>query len=177
MADAHTDNAAQRRQLRRADDIHVRNILTKENILELFSPDICITAREACNALHINTNRRKLAARVMNELVGERKLIALQRLNGDDPTYTLRPNPVVERVVERVFDSEDDERRRLCIVCRDRERSELVLPCRHLCICLTCLTQMREGVAEAVDDAMLDDQLRCPVCRGLVEDSITALFA
>ncbi|XP_012256278.2 peroxisome biogenesis factor 10 [Athalia rosae] len=45
----------------------------------------------------------------------------------------------------------------LCIICFEKRRSMCLLPCRHLCLCITC-TQS------------LSDPLRCPLCRQLTED-------
>ena len=47
------------------------------------------------------------------------------------PTYTMPPAP--ERIVEREFVSEEAELRWLCVItCRDRGRSEVVIPRLHL---------------------------------------------
>jgi hypothetical protein len=40
---------------------------------------------------------------------------------------------------------------RMCIICCEKEKSVVLLPCRHLCLCDTCSTH---------------DQLAvCPLCR------------
>ena len=162
--------AAYARQRREADRL-VRNALAPHHLLELFTPRLAITAREACLALHIPTTRRKAAGNALERLVASGQLASYQRLNGEEPTYVLPPEQL------RQAEPEDLERRRLCIICRDRERSELLLPCRHLCVCLTCFAQMEASAAEASEDNLLEDRVKCPVCRGVVEDNVTALFA
>lgn len=49
----------------------------------------------------------------------------------------------------------DDE----CVVCLENSKEILLLPCRHMCICSTCLTQID----------------KCPVCRSPFEEYIAML--
>ncbi|CAN0251080.1 unnamed protein product [Phaeothamnion confervicola] len=46
----------------------------------------------------------------------------------------------------------------LCCICRDRAKSVLLLPCRHLCLCRQC--------------AQHDTLGACPICRVTVMDRI-----
>ena len=57
-----------------------------------------------------------------------------------------------KRRVEETLDGDN----RLCVICLSEARGVLVLPCRHLCLCLTCSTH-----------TSLD---KCPVCRQEIED-------
>lgn len=45
-----------------------------------------------------------------------------------------------------------------CVICLTDPRNTAVLPCRHLCVCQDCATQLQIGAATRMD--------RCPVCRG-----------
>ncbi len=46
---------------------------------------------------------------------------------------------------------ESQKEQRLCVICQEREKSVVLLPCRHLCLCANCATH-----------DMLD---QCPLCR------------
>lgn len=50
-------------------------------------------------------------------------------------------------------DGDDDE----CIVCCAEPKSTVLLPCRHLCCCATCLGRMD----------------KCPICRSPVDSYVT----
>ena len=55
---------------------------------------------------------------------------------------------------------EEQQELKLCVVCQDRHKSVLLLPCRHLCVC-----------AECADSRML--QQRCPMCRTRIQRRIS----
>ena len=48
----------------------------------------------------------------------------------------------------------------LCVVCQDKRKNTLFLPCKHLCVCAEC--------AESVKST----GKQCPVCRTVISDSI-----
>ena len=48
-----------------------------------------------------------------------------------------------------------------CVVCLDEQKSVLIMPCRHLCLCEACAVQV-----------MSAPLVRCPVCRGKVASII-----
>jgi len=59
------------------------------------------------------------------------------------------------QVQERV----DQERERsLCVICQDQVKSVLVLPCRHMCMCVDC--------ARTVVSGSHGQRRICPLCRG-----------
>lgn len=47
---------------------------------------------------------------------------------------------------------------RLCVICHDGQKSVLLLPCRHLCVCINC------GHMERLN--------QCPLCRQKIEETL-----
>jgi len=81
------------------------------------------------------------------------------RLRREDASASLQPE-VVRQVVSSkgavhqilgIYGFEDGDRETECMVCYDRPRSVVVLPCRHCFVCPPCLRSLREE--------------RCPMCR------------
>ena len=61
--------------------------------------------------------------------------------------------------LEKVLESERDKR--MCVVCQDQVKNVLVLPCRHMCLCVECaheIAQQRTRVRRV-----------CPLCRSRIE--------
>ena len=52
----------------------------------------------------------------------------------------------------------------LCVVCMEREKKVLLLPCKHVCMCKVCSDEIVAGSAQ------------CPVCREHIVDSIDNVF-
>lgn len=52
----------------------------------------------------------------------------------------------------------------LCSICRDNNRTIIYLPCKHLATCYDC-------------DHKIKKDLKCPICRSIVEDSIEIYLA
>ncbi len=55
---------------------------------------------------------------------------------------------------------EQEREEKLCVVCHDNIKCVIILPCRHFCLCQTCVQ-----VIEETDPS-------CPLCRRFVIDSI-----
>ncbi|RYG94958.1 hypothetical protein EON65_56680 [archaeon] len=51
---------------------------------------------------------------------------------------------------------------RLCTICMEDDRTVLLMPCRHLCLCSKCSEQ-----------SML--QL-CPICRNRIQEKVTVFI-
>jgi len=110
-------------------------------------------------------DRENLVGEVEEEREEERERQELKRRN-----YQL----VVERAAGRRRGSNDSvedqllrevERERedkLCVVCQDREKCIMILPCRHLCICENCQVPLRTH------------RNTCPICRRGVKQMIKA---
>lgn len=54
----------------------------------------------------------------------------------------------------------------LCIVCTERPRSVLTLPCRHLVMCAACLNRLYEK-----------GPVECPMCRGGIGTTHVAILS
>ncbi|XP_038063734.1 uncharacterized protein LOC119734348 [Patiria miniata] len=52
---------------------------------------------------------------------------------------------------------EEERDRQLCVVCQDNGKNILILPCKHLCICLECV--------EEITGQPRRDARKCPLCR------------
>lgn len=51
----------------------------------------------------------------------------------------------------------DDAEERLCVVCLVNPRDTTVLPCRHMCLCSDCASELRKQTS------------KCPICRNNIE--------
>ena len=61
-----------------------------------------------------------------------------------------------KKIVDERFKNIHEQR--MCIVCQEREKSTLLMPCRHLCLCSVCSGR---------------EELRnCPLCRSEISDRI-----
>ena len=57
--------------------------------------------------------------------------------------------------VGRIIESERDKR--LCVICQDQEKSVLILPCKHMCLCVNC--------AHSIASSRARMRRTCPLCR------------
>ncbi len=64
-------------------------------------------------------------------------------------------NQLIDRFNER-FAGEREQR--MCVVCQEREKTTLLMPCRHLCLCSGC--------------AARTELKSCPLCRCDIVDRI-----
>jgi len=68
-----------------------------------------------------------------------------------------------ENVEEMLFEQVEREREdKLCVICQDKEKCIMILPCRHLCICQDC-----QGPLQRQNN-------NCPICRKPVRQTIKA---
>lgn len=88
--------------------------------------------------------------------------IQLPDLHGDrynDIRQSVTPSRVTEEMshqdLQKVIESEKEKR--MCVVCQDRSKSVLVLPCRHMCLCLEC--------ANRIARSRTREHRKCPLCR------------
>ena len=69
----------------------------------------------------------------------------------------------VEKEKEREQQNKKDEIRSECVVCQDSVKSVVLLPCRHLCLCMGCLEVFMRRMRY---------QRICPLCRERIENYI-----
>lgn len=54
---------------------------------------------------------------------------------------------------------------KLCVICQDKPKSILLLPCRHMCLCEVCLS------------AVITSTNSCPICRRSILDSLSVFLS
>ena len=63
-----------------------------------------------------------------------------------------------------------------CVVCKERQKSVVFLPCKHMCCCGLCATALRKGGSwEEPGEGPLPStvlQPACPICRSVIQDSV-----
>ena len=82
----------------------------------------------------------------------------------DAPSVTLETCAELERVLKAALEGVEarkstlllsslaqQQEQRLCVVCQEKDKSVVLLPCRHLCLCEVCSAH--------------DDLAHCPLCR------------
>ena len=89
----------------------------------------------------------------------ERRLKSRKRCSGKGTNDKDNDADVEEMLFEQVEREREDK---LCVVCQDKEKCIMILPCRHLCICQDC-----QGPLQLQNN-------HCPICRRLVRQTIKA---
>ncbi|KAK6166440.1 hypothetical protein SNE40_023130 [Patella caerulea] len=70
-----------------------------------------------------------------------------------------RPKNISPEEFEREIEKEKDKRK--CVVCQDQSKSVLILPCRHMCLCVGC--------ADQIVRARYIERRVCPLCRQRIQ--------
>ena len=55
-----------------------------------------------------------------------------------------------------------DTESRLCVICQTEEKTVVLLPCRHQCLCKHCANN--------------DQVINCPLCRESIQDKIVVFM-
>ena len=89
---------------------------------------------------------------------------ALKQLEAEIDLCSGRVRDEREARILRMQTQAEDARRqekesRLCVVCCEKEKSELLLPCKHLCVCEDCAQDRRLK--------------QCPLCRMEIEETVS----
>lgn len=75
-----------------------------------------------------------------------------------------QPSGSDENVEDMLFEQFEREREdKLCVICQDKEKCIMILPCRHLCLCQDC-----QGPLKVHGNNV------CPICRRNVRQMIKA---
>lgn len=78
----------------------------------------------------------------------------LRERNSPDPVHHEKLSP---QELERVLESERDKR--LCVVCADQPKTVVVLPCKHMCMCVDCAHEIVK---------LRSTRRVCPLCRASI---------
>lgn len=66
----------------------------------------------------------------------------------------------MDRAEGNVVDAVDDPADALCVICQERQKCVLILPCRHVCLCRDCCLRL------------YGYQRTCPICRTFIYHSV-----
>ena len=78
----------------------------------------------------------------------------------DERPLILKPEGKAMPPIDESF--REDNELTICIVCQDEQRSTVLLPCRHLCLCKCCAESLHSNI---------DRRKRvCPLCRENIND-------
>ncbi len=84
------------------------------------------------------------------------------RLRSGSRSDALRRRPIVRS--PRTSDESISEDRLVCVACVDNEKSVILLPCGHLCLCTTC------------SEWIMSHDQKCPMCRRKIREAVDAYF-
>lgn len=65
-------------------------------------------------------------------------------------------------------DTKAESEKDSCVVCLENKKCCLLLPCSHLCICLTCVNTGKDNVESG--------EFRCPLCRASIQSCNVAFL-
>lgn len=60
----------------------------------------------------------------------------------------------------------------MCCICRYEHSNVVLLPCKHLCVCLRCFYMLKKNDNQTVSIGNEANSNCCPMCRTKIEDSI-----
>merc|ERR1711976_783606 len=98
----------------------------------------------------------------------EEARIEARRRSKSKSKNNTKANKAAEDVEELLLEQVEREREdKLCVICQDQEKCIMILPCRHLCICATCQTNLLRRNNHA-------HSRTCHICRRHVKQMIKA---
>merc|ERR1712083_242051 len=106
---------------------------------------------------HLETRRRNYELLVKRR---EERRLRRSRSKGNNN----QEDAVEDILMEQVEREREDK---LCVICQDREKCIMILPCRHLCICYVCQVSLVQRTDRA-------HSRTCPICRKIVKQTIKA---
>jgi len=107
----------------------------------------------------LRKERDKLRMRV-KELLGlelkDKNMAQLEAIESELKQGLLKVGKEKEKLVSNMLNEEEEKR--LCVVCQTSTKSVLLMPCRHMCLCAEC----------SRNNAMT----KCPLCRKAIEQKV-----
>ena len=73
----------------------------------------------------------------------------------------INENDAVSGASSAIEDEESENLMRKCVVCQDQPKTVLVLPCKHMCLCIDC--------AHTIATSRNRARRVCPLCRGRIQ--------
>ena len=135
---------------RRVVDRMVRDKLQPDAILANFLDGDRWRARDILAFVNLPESRVRYCVRQLKALVRRGLLVEhVNTMRRSQPQYSLPPPAAAPAESS------------LCVACREKARTVLLLPCRHLCLCAACSGRVAE---------------RCPICRGGIEERVDVLM-
>ena len=95
------------------------------------------------------------------ELHRSRRVARAALVVAPDPAEQRVENHTAEAITEHQQRQDDST---MCVVCISRPKTVLLLPCRHLCVCLECC------------DSILQVESLCPLCRVGIDSHLEAFM-
>lgn len=71
---------------------------------------------------------------------------------------SLRPS--YQRFMRQKLQDDLNNNPYLCVICWNDKKTIVLLPCRHLCLCLSCSKKLQTNIEKSI----------CPICRNDVEN-------
>ena len=104
-----------------------------------------------------NVSGRRLLIRALRESL----IMMEQREESKQVEYKIEVDKLLKlnEVATTLIESVEEGTQRLCIICHDREKSVILMPCRHLCLCLECSNHSEVN--------------SCPKCRTVISTKIS----
>jgi len=149
-----------------ASEAEVRRLQLEEALIEgMVAAKECVALKEAllhCKEQGLDAERELTVLRADDEALQEITTVAecdkVERyIKASLARYEEHKAMIINKMVE---DNTEDSR--LCVVCQGAEKSVVLLPCRHVCLCKDC----------ARNDAVAD----CPLCRVPIQDRIAVFM-
>ena len=75
----------------------------------------------------------------------------------------------LERGLQQTSERHEEEME--CVVCMNAPRTHVFMPCKHMCVCEACATNVME------QDPALAVAKRCPICRGPAQGTMRVVLS
>lgn len=135
--------------------------------MELARSDICLDNQRASECTSDMPSSERLVK--PNGISQRRQLLravvgSLRCMKDEESTQIRRWSVEAERlsklrgIMMGLIVNLEEDVQRLCVICHDREKCVILMPCRHMCLCVECSSHI------AVSS--------CPKCRAVISSKI-----